>query len=479
MSTLKLYDAQKEGVRRFLDGTAARMVFNYGTGCGKTPTAITAILSHLSQHPRFRVEDTRILVLCPAIVRRHWTREFERWASLPAWPVEMGRHRKSGTKKALAARDNAYQANIQIVSYDLAGEVDGSGWDAIVFDEIHHLSDFTSRQSRVAQRLMRENPGVAALGLSATLIPTDLWQLWHPMWLLFGNEWGRPPRAGKFCWDFVGRYCHVERNEYGSAPGVPRASRQAELKNRLSKVVHRLSREDIADDLPAIDCSVLDVPGESLSRGLLVVGKAPHVRPEVSYAVEWYKSLADDCRKVVILGYHRDLARTIAEALRVSVKAHVDIRTIDGSMPTAERVRVLEDVEHAERAVLVATSESIREGIRLMWADKVLFAEWRQSPAQVVQVLGRFQSVGDRRRPQIQVLTDESLYGASRKLLSRMAAFNRVLKAGSAEKAVEEVFAPGEMTEERLEQLTREMLKQGPRDQDSEWSDEQEEIDEW
>lgn len=456
------------------------MILAYGTGCGKTPTAIVAIKTLLG-HSRdcASLTNARILVICPAIVRRHWANEFDRWAGLCAAPIEMGRARKTGSKKSLRKRDEAYAHSVQVVSYDLAGEVDAEGWDFIVFDEVHHLSDCTSKQSRTARALMRANPGVPALGLSATLIPTELWQLWHPMWLLFGNSWGAPPKAGKICWDFVGRYCEVVRNEYGCAPGKPRASRLSELRNRLARVSHRLTREDIADDLPAIDCSVLDVPGESLARGLEVVGKAPRVRPEVSYAVEWYKALENDVHHAVVLVYHRDIGRAISEALRPHLGTATLCVFIDGSMSTAARVEMLAACEAAPRAVVVATSESIREGIRLMWAQKVLYAEWRQSPKQVLQTLGRFNSVGDRRRPQIQVLADESLYGASRVLLGRMAGINDLIKEGAPEAAVQQTFDFGEMSEARMGELTRRMIAEGPRGADAEWHEESGDEDEW
>ena len=468
----KLYDAQAQGVERFVASHDKRLILAYGTGCGKTPTAISALKAVLTN------PDPRILVVCPAIVRLHWVHEFGVWAGWSAEPIEMGRHRTSGTKKALKARDAAYANPIQVTSYDLMGDVDPTGWDAIVFDEIHHLSDCTSKQSRMAQALMRANPGVPALGLSATLIPTDIWQLWHPMHLLFGSTWGKFPRAGKICWDFVGRYCDLIKNEYGTAVGAPKASRQSELRNRVLKVAHRLNREDIAKDLPPIDATLLRVPGLGLARNLHAVGKRTSGRPEVAHAVEWYRSLEADISHAVVLCYHRDVATALCESLKPHLK-DTEIFRIDGSMPSAERVAVLANAEQAKSAVLVATSESIREGVRLMWAQKVLFAEWRQSPAQVVQVLGRFYSVGDSRRPQLQVLYDESLYGQAWTLMHRMGAVNKLLEGGNTERTVEEVFSPAEITDERLEELTRAMLSTHKL-RDEAWTEESEsEEDAW
>lgn len=472
---LKLYPAQQEGVTRFL-GSRGRFVFTYGTGCGKTPTAIASMCAFLGRRMTLpALVRARILVVCPAIVRRHWVHEFKRWASLDAYPIEMGRTRKSGTKKAIALRDLAYEANIQVVSYDLLPNVSARGWDFVVLDEVHHLSDPQSKQSRFVAALLRANEGVPCIALSATLIPTQVKQLWHPMYLLFGNTWGSPSRTGGISWDFLSKYCELTKNEYGTAVGPGKAAKMPELRAKLLKVCHRVTREDIANDLPPLDVKLLDVPGTKLGTShLTIAGPAPMVRSEVNVALDWFESLPEDITHAVVLVYHRALAQQIRRVLERKAKG-VHIESIDGSMPTVARLECLDRIEMAPRGLLVATSEAIREGVRLMWAQKVLYAEWRQSPAAVVQVLGRFQSVGDTRRPQVEVLTDESLYGQACKLMERVRDINKLVKAGAAESAVEAVFAPQELTEERMTQLTLSMLASGPRDLDPSWLEETEE----
>lgn len=477
-TSLKLYPAQAEGVRRFLERGDRRLLLAYGTGVGKTPTAIRCLVE-LWRQRRGEPRAPRFLVVCPAIVRRHWQAEFLRWGGLDARPIEMGRRRTSGTKAALAARDLAYAGDIQIVSYDLCHEVDAEGWDGVVLDEVHHLSDCQSKQSRMAASLIRANPGVAVLGLSATLIPTRVEQLWHPLHLLFGDKWGRRPKAGSIAWDFAGRYCEIERTEYGSKVGRARQAMMGELKGRLAKVCHRLTREDIADDLPPIDCRVLEVPGAQLARGLQVVGSSERKRPEIEHAVSWYRELPADITHSVILCYHRDVATQLSFELLQHLKPGAACVRIDGTMTTEARVKALEQCEAMPRAVLVATSESIREGVRLMWAQKVLFAEWRQSPVKVTQTIGRFQSIGDKRRPQVEVLIDESLYGPAKVLTDRMKVITAALKGSNAERTVADVFEPKDLSEERLGELTRSMLKQF-KPQDPSWiDDDEEQADEW
>lgn len=458
-------------MRRFCATKDGRLVLAYGTGVGKTPTSITALMSHLALHC---ANHPRILVVCPAIVRRHWVAEFRRWAEMPAAAIEMGRHRRSGTKAALAARDAAYQAQVQVVSYDLAPQVDAQGWDGVILDEIHHLSDYRSKQSEAIRGLLAANQGVPCIGLSATLIPTKLHQLWHPLDLLWPGKFGRAPRTGSIPWDFVGKYQHVLDDGYGCYPGPARQERLDELKARLDKVAHRLTREDISANLPPVDAKVLELPGQALGRGLRAVGRPA---PEVEAAVQWHAAQPPDITHSVILVYHRQLAHDIAHALLPHLKDGTALSLIDGQRSTGDRVDSLAIAERAPRALVIATTESIREGIRLMWAQRVLYAEWRQSPKQVVQTLGRFTNVSDPRRPQIDVLTDESLRERARTLLERIDDINAVITPGSTEQRVAQVFKIDDLTDDQLATATRAMFAQRAAALDPDWAEDEEDED--
>lgn len=472
MPVPNLYPAQQLGVQRFL-ASGGKYLLAYGTGVGKTPTAIVAMLTYLYRLGKRGGE--RILVVCPAIVRRHWVSEFERWSGRLACPIEMGRNRRTGTKAALAARDAAYEAPIQIVSYDLLPQVAAQGWDGIIFDEIHHLGDCGSHQSKTARALVHANPTAALLGLSATLIPTRLHQLWHPLHLFWPGDWGRAPRTGSIPWQFVSRWQYIEDNGFGKFPGAAREEKLPELRSLLGQVAHRLTREDIAADLPPLDVKALELPGSGLGRSVVVAGRP---RPQVTAVGQWLEALPEDITHAVVLCYHRELAALIAGRAGEVQAGHWRIILLTGASSPASRVAALAEAEQSERVVLVATSEAIREGVRLMWAQRVLFAEWRQSPAQVLQVLGRFQSVGDVRRPSIDVLTDESLREQAGTLLQRVSDINGVLKAGSAEDKVAEVFGPAELSEQRMAELTKAMLADRPTALDPEWAEASEGEDE-
>ncbi len=465
---LRLYPAQAEGVRRVLEASGGRYILAYGTGCGKTATALTAVDMYLDRRPELL--NPRVLVVCPAMVRRHWARETARWLGVLAHPVEYGRARRLSKTEGLR-RDAAYEARWQAVSYSLLGQLPREGYDCIILDELHHLAHWSSNQSGLARALVSGNPRALVVGLTATLIPTELKQLWHPLALLFGTkEWGRLPNTGDCSWDFARRYCQIEESAYGKRVHGAKGGAMPELQRRLSGITHRVVREDIAADLPPLNVQMLDVAGTALSDHAGAHGAVTRA------TVEWAKDLPEDVTHSVVLAYHRKLAKHLAAEL--GARRPGEVLYIDGSMPTAQRAVVLKLAEGMARVILVATSESIREGVRLMWAQKVLMAEWRQAPVMVIQVLGRFQSVGDTRRPQVEVLTDESLYGAASTLIDRTAAINTVLRAGKVENVVQQVFKAPDLTEERLGQLTAAMFA-AHRPRDEAWQDDDNDDNPW
>lgn len=418
------------------------------TGCGKTAMAIK-----VAHHAK------RILVLCPAIVRYHWCHEFLRWGNrADVGVVEMGRTRKTGTKKALLARDWAFQQPVQIVSYDLLKHIDvKQGWDMLIIDELHNLGDALSHQSQLVFLFTQCFPNIHILGLTATPIPTNAQQVWFPQWLMHGSaEWGKPRPSGGLSYKFAREYFEIYQNEYTQfGVGTLREDRRTALQQKIANVASFLTRADISSDLPPLDCRPLYINNLS----------------ESTY-VDWHAALPEDVTHSVILCYHRQEAQNVWNLL-IAARHRAPfnrILYIDGSMPPGERMLTLEACEQDSHVTLVATQESLSEGIRLMWAQKVLITEFRRSPGQVTQLLGRFQSVGDSRRPQIEIAIDEDSDGMARLLLQRVNDINAVLRSTSVPAVVSDVFKPRELTDERISSLFAGMLDSYNEDADA-WAD--------
>ncbi len=422
---MKLYAAQQRAVDLLLTlPRPIRHVVGAHTGCGKTAMSIATVQA---------LGCRRILVICPAIVRRHWTQEFLRWAERQdVGFVEMGRDRKSGTKKALLARDWSYSQNVQVISYDLVKQIDPFGWDAIIIDEFHALGDPLSMQSKALRSLVHANPAAHVLGLTATLIPTNAKQVWHPMWLLQGSAvWGKPAQTGGISWQFVGRYLETTKNEYGTAIGGLRPEASDALREMVSKAAVFVTRQDISGNLPPLCVKPLHIP--KLDR---------------DFYKDWLAGLAEDVTHAIILPYNIEEAKMVAGLVRDRPVFYVD-----GSIPVGTRAGILSAAEASDRCILVATQESVSEGIRFMWAQEALITQPQASPGRITQLFGRFQSVGSTARPQVTVVIEEAHEAKGELLMERVADINKILAKSSVPGVVEEVFAPRELTEERITDL--------------------------
>lgn len=420
---LRLYPAQAEGIRRFLDRpTPRRFVLPWKTGCGKTAAALNCLAS---------LGMPRTLIVCPAIVRNHWYREIGRWLAPPyqahAAEITSGRKRKL-SKPKMAAREAGYKAHIQIVSYDLLKEVDATGWGFVVLDELHHIAAPLSKQSKLAASLLKANPKADVLGLSATLIPTEVKQLYNPMRLLFGEkEWGAVSRTGDVSWDFIFNYCNTEKTEYGMRSWGLRKDCVGKLRDKLAAVTYPLSREDIANDLPALDVKLLDIPNS----------RNDSTRKQIS---DWLNTFdPDDVKKCVVLVRYRSLARDLHKLLGCQYRS--DLHYIDGCVDPTRRNEILAKCEAAERCTLIGTHESLLEGVRLMWAEQVIIAEWSQSPGRMLQLFGRFNSIGSQARPQLTILCNGNSYGAAQTLLERTEAVSATLGNTTSEETIRKSFA--------------------------------------
>jgi hypothetical protein len=441
MSTVPiLYPAQAEGVQWALSAPKPlRRTLAWATGCGKTAGAISIAEA---------VGAERILVVCPAIVRRHWAHELVKW-----WPtrfrttgevgvIEWG-PRRNLTAEKTALRERAYTCPVQVVSYELCAYMQARDWDMVIIDELHNLGNPTSKQSKCLRALVKHNPRAHVIGLSATLVPTDVHQLWHPQHLLHGATWGRPSRTGGISWGFIYEYLHVVANEWGKAPGPLREDRREALMQKLGHVCHRLTRVDILADCDPIDVMPLYV--EKLDLGVFN---------------DWLSGLAEDTTHAVIFTYHKELCEHVMHTARIYAARYPDtcLECITGETPVAARHAILERVAQAPRGILVATMGSLAEGVRLTWAQRVLVSEFRQSPGTMAQLFGRFSSVGSQARPKVEVVVPDADTMAAGHLLQRLADINAVIRGGAGEAAIQSTFKPRALTAERVEGMFAAML---------------------
>ena len=219
-----LYEFQERTVKRIIKAGGTHLVA-FEMGLGKTPTAIEALR---------RQGERNILIVCPAVVRPHWEKEFDLW-----WPD----HPEVQVLSKGKDFETITLGGIKITSYALAKHLEGlsDNFDSVVLDEVHMLKNSFSKRSKTFKTFLTSKH--KRLLLSATPITNEPKDLWNPLNL------GWPCRFGTY-WQFCFRYALIEKNEYGmKAYGLDREN-EKELRRRLAEVCTRVTKAEVAHLLP-------------------------------------------------------------------------------------------------------------------------------------------------------------------------------------------------------------------------------------
>lgn len=206
-------------------------------GLGKSAQAITAADI---------VGAKRILVLCPAVARINWLREFERFSQVPR-PFKI----------VTSTADKVSESESGICSYDLADPSRLPGnWDVLILDEAHFLKSPDAKRTKVVfgkNGIVRNATRVWALsGTPAPNHPAELWPLLY--------TFGKTPLSldsftQKFCVGYRG-----PRNEFRVTGS--RSENMGELRGILAQVMLRRRKDDVMKELPPIRYSHVPVePG--------------------------------------------------------------------------------------------------------------------------------------------------------------------------------------------------------------------------
>lgn len=156
-------------------------------GLGKTIEAGLVLCQFWSERKR------RLIVICPAALRRQWAAELAEKFNLPAQILDaqtVRQLRKTGTLNPFDQRA------VLILSYHFASRLENElravPWDIVVMDEAHKLRNGHQRSNRMGQTLRRTFDGRRKLLLTATPLQNSLMELYGLASLidehLFGDE---------------------------------------------------------------------------------------------------------------------------------------------------------------------------------------------------------------------------------------------------------------------------------------------------
>jgi len=142
-------------------------------GLGKTIEAGLVLCQMWAEKKR------RLVVICPASLRRQWASELEEKFHLPTRILD-----KRAFEADIEAKiaDPFDQEKVLILSYPfaakMAGHLSRKAWDRVVIDEAHRLRNAHRESNRTGQALRRAFPGSPKLLLTATPLQNSLLDLY-------------------------------------------------------------------------------------------------------------------------------------------------------------------------------------------------------------------------------------------------------------------------------------------------------------
>ena len=159
-------------------------------GLGKTIEASLVVCQHWAERRR------RLLVICPASLRKQWAQELHDKFAVPTIVVDAVSMRKKIAGDMLATLQDMVGKAVVIMSYQFAVKLEAElrtvPWDVVVIDEAHKLRNAHRTNNRTGQALKRALAGRKKLLLTATPLQNSLMELYGLSTLidehLFGDE---------------------------------------------------------------------------------------------------------------------------------------------------------------------------------------------------------------------------------------------------------------------------------------------------
>ncbi len=154
-------------------------------GLGKTIEAGLVLCQYWAERRR------RLIVICPAALRRQWAAELAEKFNLPVLILDaqaVRQLRKEGTVRPFEQRA------VVILSYHYANRVEDDlravPWDLVVMDEAHKLRNAHQPSNRMGQTLRRTFDGRRKLLLTATPLQNSLMELYGLASLIDEHQFG-------------------------------------------------------------------------------------------------------------------------------------------------------------------------------------------------------------------------------------------------------------------------------------------------
>lgn len=305
-------------------------------GLGKTAQAIVAA---------DMVNAQKILVICPAVARVNWKREF----------YEFSIYDRDFT---VCFGDADWPAPNTIVSYDYATKnverLLCMQWDLVIIDESHFIKEPEAKRTIAIygkSGIIRKTKGLWCL--SGTPAPNHSGELW-PMLYTFGATWLKYD-------EWIRKFCNHKDVYYGFGTQKrvkiygTRNDSVPLLKAILSKVMLRRRKEEVLKELPKISYSDYVFEDQSLPSS-------------VEFDFQKYKNESRAAEEAISYALNDDQSSLVLEGVAESLSTLRKINGLKKVKPYIELVtQELEDGAYGKMVVFAwhrEVIEALKEGFR-------------------------------------------------------------------------------------------------------------------
>ena len=402
------YPYQREGVN-FLTSPPNQKLLADEMGLGKTPQLIWAAL---------KLKLTQILVICPAVAKYNWQKEFEKFGQLPSKVLEGPNDMTAGINICSFDYARRWQCNLVFKKFDL-----------LIVDEAHYLKEPTAGRTKAIvgkEGLIHcARRSWFATGTPAPNHAGELWTLLYTFGLTKISYEG-----------FIARYCTSHRKgHYGRVEITGTNTKTSpELKAILKKCSLRRLSKDVLDLPPLVhnpyvikpDPRILEeypelkeklklelaqlqatlhfnkeVPDDRLISALQLMAQSIssvrryHALTKVRPCAELVRNelYSKDYDKIIIFGIHTDALETLARSLQY----HFNPAVITGKTPAIERQKEVERFQTDDKCkVFVGNIMAAGTAITLTAANQVLFLEQDFVPGNNAQAAKRAHRIGQK-----------------------------------------------------------------------------------
>ena len=399
---MSLFPYQAEGAE-FLTGHNRALLAD-GMGLGKSAQAIVAA---------GKVGARTVVVICPAIARINWRREWDMWGGDETVFIES----YDTIVRRASTRDH-----IKKLSPDL-----------IILDEAHYLKNRTSKRTKCLYGTYCKGDGLVSLAprvwlLTGTPTPNDVSEIYTHISALWPDML---PGDGKY-FTFLQRYCSFDSTPFGIKILGNKRETLPELRSNLNSVMLRRRAEDVLKDLPPIVWQDMTVEPDQINSELAALEASPEVMSIKAVLGDINAELVDADNiamatlrkltgiakahvigklvseeleanaydKVIIFAHHRDVIAELLEEL-----AEYGAVSITGSTSQTTRQHHIDEFQNNPAVrVFIGQIQACATAITLHAANQVIFAEASWTPSDNAQAAKRAHRIGQTRPVMVRMI---------------------------------------------------------------------------